>query len=252
MSLLTVEEQYMVFAVLMAVVAIGFIIAVVRLPSSRRRYYLPIMVLPAVTAIALAMVSQNILVPTGPDGDPVPLPRMVAYGVLFPTIMIYIGLAGGVSRKEIATLVGLILMVVGGLVFSWLVPEPVGPLGVIVMLVSLVATAYLLLGPYARIAAEQSGTRNLLYGKLRNLVLLLWVMLVATGLAAPQTLGLLERLMSSFMGNYIDMLAVLGFGLIVLRSQEAMNEIFQEKGLLDESETASESEPLPDGPSTTD
>lgn len=238
--LLTLQEVHLVFAVVMAIITVGFAGILLRLPAGHRRYHVLLVVLPAVTAVGLWLVSQNILIAIGPNGEVVPLPRMFMYAVFYPTLMAYIGLAGGIHRRGIATIIVLILLVIGGVTFSWLVPEPIGPLGVIVMLLSLGATAYLLFGPYARIAAEQTGERTLLYGKLRNLLFLLWTMMVIGGLAAPQSLGLLDIFVSTLFGSYIDLVAICGFGLIVLRARETVERMFDETAL-DEIDYSAES-----------
>lgn len=217
------RQMYGIAAVVMAIVALTFALLVVRTATGRRRYSVATVVLPAVMLVAYFMAFQGVLELQGPDGDPVVIPRVLGYAVVFPTVMVYIGMAGGLSRRQVATLVGLILAVCAGVSVNWLAPAPLGAVGAVLMLVSLTATAYVLLVPYARIASERHGELNLLYGKLRNLVLLVWGMLVVGGLLSTQSLGVLDRFTGIFVATYLDLLTVLGFGLIVLRSGDAID-----------------------------
>lgn len=245
MGLLTPEEAYAAFAVVMGLVTLGFAAMVATIDANRRRRYLPFAVIPAVIAVSFWMTSQNILVIEGVDGSTVPIGRNFAYAAVYMPAVVYAGLAGGLSKRRTATLATLIFLVISGITASWLIPAPFGALGILVTLGSLVVLAYLMLGPYARLAAEQSGERALLYGKLRNLVLLLWAMIVFAGLSAPQSLGLLDRLLAVSMGLYVDLLAVVFFGVIVLRARDAMDQVFEGDGPFAETDSTADASGSP-------
>lgn len=222
------QQMYIIAAVVMAFVALAFAFLVLRITRERRVYYVPVPMLAAVMGLAYLLMSQGILELQGPEGEAVVLPRLLGYAVVYTTLMVYIGAIGGLSRHEIAILAGLNLAVIGCVSVSWLVPPPLGTAGSVVMVGLLAVTAYLLLFPYARIAAEREGERTLLYGKLRNLVLLLWGLLVVIGLISTQGLGLLDRFAGIFVATYIDLLSVLGFGLILLRSRDAVDLLIEQ------------------------
>lgn len=246
-------EMYAFTAAVMALVAVPFAVLVARLPAERRRYYLPVVVLPLVNVATFGVMSQGVLLFEGPDGSTIPLARLVAYAVIYPTTTVYIGLAGGVSRSGVAKMAGLVLVVVVGVGVNWAVPDPFGSLGGLAMIAGLTVLAYLLLGPYARVAAGRSGERTLLFGKLRNLLLLLWASYVAVGLTSRQALGLLDTFAGVFMGNYIDLLGVVGFGIIVLGSRAGVEEaVDAEGGLLERDPAGDDGEPAAAGTPTDD
>lgn len=245
MGLMTPEEAYAAFAIVMGIVTLGFAAVIATIDASRRRRYLPFAVIPAVMAFAFWMTSQNMLVVQGAEGDTVPVARNFAYAAVYMPAVIYAGLAGGLSRRRTTTLAILIFLAISGITASWLVPAPFGALGILLTLASLIVLAYLMLGPYAELAAEQSGERTLLYGKLRNLVLLLWAMIIFSGLSAPQSLGLLDRPLALSMGLYIDLLATTFFGVIVIRARDAMDEVFEGGGPFEDDDSSSE---LPGSP----
>lgn len=221
------QDLYAIMAVVMAAVALAFWIAVSRHPTTSSRYFLPVVAVPAVAAVSFGSMAHGILLVERQDGHVVPVARLLMYAVVYPITAGYIGWAAGLRWRGIGALSGGILLVIAGVGVNWLAPAYSG-LGSMLVVVSLLAIAYLLLGPYNRRSRARPGELRLLFVKLRDLLLLLWALYVCLSLVTRQGFGLLDTFSGVFLGNYFDFLAIVGFGLILLRSPEAMTMLVEE------------------------
>ncbi len=227
------QDLYGLMAAGMAVVTVAFAVAVARVPPERRRYYLPVVVVPAVATVAFGSMSRGVLLVERADGRLIPLGRLLAYLVIYPITMGYIGWAAGLDRRGTGILAAGIATVVAGVGFNWVLPA-YSSFGSLVVFGALVGVGYLLLGPYDRIARDRPGECTLLYAKLRNLLLTLWVLYVFLAMTSRQGLGLLDAFAGVVFANYLDLLAVVGFGAIVLRARQATTFLVDEAESRDE------------------
>ena len=81
------------------------------------------------------------------------------------------------------------------------------------------------LGPGARSAAETASGRRLLYGKLRNITMLAWLGYLVVGVLSRQSLAVLDGFVGVFLGVYIDVALYVGFGLLLLRTGDALDHL---------------------------
>jgi len=61
----------------------------------------------------------------------------------------------------------------------------------------------------------------------RNLLLLLWVFYLIMGFVSRQGLGLLDAFGGIFVVSYLDILARIGFGVLVLRATDATDQVIE-------------------------
>lgn len=239
-----ISEQglYAINAAAMALVTVAFAVSVSRRPPERRKYFVPLVVVPAVATATFGSMSQGVLLIERADGRTIPLGRLLTYLVIYPITTGYIGWTAGLGRRGIGILSGCIATVVAGVGFSWLVPA-YSSVGSLVTFGTLLVLGYLLLGPYDRAARTRPGECTLLFGKLRNLLLTLWVLYVLLAMVSRQGLGLLDPFGGVVFGNYLDLLAVVGFGAIVLRAREATAILVDEAAGHADEESADERAP---------
>lgn len=84
--------------------------------------------------------------------------------------------------------------------------------------------------PVTKRSGETAGERVLLYGKLRNLLILLWVAYLVVGVVSRQGIGLLDAFGGIFAGAYLDIATRIGFGLLLLRGPDAIAHLIDETG----------------------
>ena len=108
-----------------------------------------------------------------------------------------------------------------GISLNW-APAPVSTLGPLLFLGTFVLISYLLLGPYYRRTRSLPGEQRLLFDKLRNLLLLVWVFYIVGTIIASSRLGLLDQFTTVLIATYVDLVLLVTIGSIVLRSDDAM------------------------------
>lgn len=222
--MMTDQELYGLTAIVMAVATLVFIAAIMRKPEEKRPYYLPILVVPTVYVTAFALMSQGILlIPQPGPQPPAAIARNVGYVVIWPTMAGFIAMVGALEQREIATVVVAMALVPFGVLSRWIPVAAIAALGSLFLFAGLFVLAYLLLGRYN---GKTAGNRHLLFAKLRNLLLLLWVLYVVGALFVDSgPISTMDRFTSIFLANYLDLMAVTFFGLIVLRSDDAMDQV---------------------------
>lgn len=223
--MMTDHEFYAVISIVMAIITLPIAAIVASMSGDERRYYVPVVVVPAIPAIAFGLMSQGILLYETDGESSIALARMLGYTIIFPTMAGYIGVVGGLDRRKIWTLAGCMFLVVVGITLRWVPNEAVAAGAPLLTIVALIAAAYLLLGPYNRETADQTGERRLLFGKLRNLLLIMWLFYVLGSLFIDSGMGFMDRFTSVFFANYLDVVAVTMFSAIILRSRDAVRQV---------------------------
>lgn len=205
-----------------------FLLWVARFPTGKRRYYLPIPIICGILTLAYFGMSFELYQVTTPTGQPVQTSRYVDYYIAGPMMVTIAGIVAGASRRQ---LVGLNLVMVSwttATVAGYFLEEPLSYGANIANLVLLGLLAYILIWPITRKSGEQSGERVLLYGKLRNLLLILFGAYLVIGLISRQGFGLLDAFSGIFIGSYLDVLTRVGFCVLVLRATDATDQIINE------------------------
>jgi sensory rhodopsin len=143
-----------------------------------------------------------------------------------PLIVVYLGLLAGVGRKTIAGLVVLDVVVMAtGLVGS-LVEDPAVKWGVFAVgCVVYVPFLYGLLAGIRDAVADRPPAVRALFGKLRNLTVVIWTFYPVLWALGPTGVGVLDYQTEVLLVTYADFIAKVGFGVIAMNSQRALAEL---------------------------
>ncbi|SEQ70306.1 bacteriorhodopsin [Natrinema salaciae] len=205
-----------------------FLVWVAQFPEGKRRYYLPIPILCGILALAYFGMSLDQFQVMTPTGQPVQTSRYVDYYLSGPLMITIAGIVAGASRRELVTINTVMVSWTTATVAGYFLTEPASYVANIANIVLLGVLAYLLIWPITRRSGEQSGERVLLYGKLRNLLLILFVAYLVVGLISRQGFGLLDAFSGIFAGSYLDILTRVGFCVLVLRATDATEQVIDD------------------------
>lgn len=224
--MMTDLQLYALTGVVQTVVALAFAAGVFTKPDEDRQYYLPVVVVPLVSGLSFLLMSQGILLVEQPgDQPPAVVGRIIGYMIVWPLMAGFIGYVGGLSRRKIATLSTVMFMVPLGIGLRWAPSPGLAKIAPLLLIGGVIGIAYLLLGPYNQSSLDVTGERKLLYAKLRNLLLLVWFIVLVGAMSVDSALGFMDRFTSVFFANYTDMLAAISFGLLVLRADDAVSQL---------------------------
>lgn len=221
-------ELYRITCYAMAAATVGILLWISRLPKGKRRYYLPLPILCGVLSLAYFGMSTEFAQLTTPTGQPIQTSRYVDYFITGPMMVTIAGIVAGASRRELVGLNAVMVGWVGANLVGYFLTEPAVYAANIANFVLLGVLAYILVWPITRRSGEQGGERVLLYGKLRNLLLILFGAYLVLGLLSRQGLGLLDAFSGIFIGSYLDALTRIGFCTLVLRATDATDHIIEQ------------------------
>jgi len=159
------------------------------------------------------------------EGSVIPATRYVGYVLTIALMLLLLAEIGGHSTRLQASLLVPFSAISLGNFAGWLFTGPLGSLAGLASLLSFPLAAYLLLRPGKRAARTTSPPRQLLYGKLTNLILLVWLGYLVVGIASRQNAELLDAFVGVFLGSYLDVIVVVGFGAILLRHTGALDDL---------------------------
>lgn len=168
----------------------------------------------------------GITTPLGrPDGHVVDLARYAQWILATPLIVVYLGLLAGLERRYLVGLVAVDVVVmasglVGSLVtgvFSW-VAFGVGAVAYLPLIYGLTVGI-------DRAVADRPAPVRALFGKLRNLTLIIWTFYPVLWVLAPSGLGVIDYTTEVVIITYADLIAKVGFGFIAMNSQRSLSEL---------------------------
>lgn len=224
-GLFTEQEIYWYTAAVMAFASLLFLAWTTRLGGDRRKYGLVVVYTSLVLTGTYVGMANGVLRYESVDGAAVPVTRFVGYLFGTTAILLLTGRVGGFSRRMQAALMVPFLGITCGTVGGWFFEPPIAQVASLSSLLSLPLVAYMFLGPGARSAAETASDRRLLYGKLRNITLLAWLGYLVVGVLSRQNLAVLDGFVGVFLGVYIDVALYIGFGLLLLRTGDALDHL---------------------------
>jgi bacteriorhodopsin len=224
-GLFSEQEIYWYTAGLLSFASLLFLAWTTRLGGHKRKYGLVVVYTSLVLTGTYVGMANGVLRYESIDGTAVPVTRFVGYLFGTTTILFVMGHVGGFSRWLQAALLVPFLGIVGGTLAGWFFEPPISQLASLSSLLSLPLIAYLLLGPGARAAAATTSDRRLLFGKLRNIMLLAWLGYLVVGVLSRQNLAVLDAFAGVFLGVYIDVALYVGFGLLLLRTGDALDQL---------------------------
>ncbi|ELY90432.1 rhodopsin [Natrialba hulunbeirensis JCM 10989] len=199
----------------------GFTLGTRRLPATTRQFgYAVALACAGMGAAYLLMAADALTVAT--SGREESAARFLGYTVVMTTSSLVIGALAGARRRQTLLLVGGNLVAVWGTLGSWVLSGTGELLATGLILGSFLGVTVLLLGPMARTASTVHAERTLLYGKLRNLLLLVWASLIVLGAISEQTLGLTDAVVGQLAATYVDLVFLFGFGFLLVRNTTAL------------------------------
>lgn len=215
---------YWTFTCCFGLATVGFLVWTFRHPPNRRRYGVAIVLSCLAMTLANALMANEILTRTV-DGAAYPHARFIGYFFAFGPIGWLLGTVAGADRPLTAKLIVAIYGLPGSVLASWNFSGGAASVASALVFVFIVVTVWLLVGPIYRATEPISGERRLLYGKLRNLSLLVWIVLPIIGVLSEQNLAILTSFAGIFLGSYMDLLLLVGVGVITLRSPTALDQL---------------------------
>lgn len=151
--------------------------------------------------------------------DPI---RFLGYTAMWVPIVLVIGSIAGSGKRLTLGLLGVVLTRVWVTYFAGFLDGLAMTLATLVPFALLAVGIAMLYGPFARAAAAQSPQRSLLYSKLKHLIALAWIGLVANGIIVGYQL--VDEFVGLIVLLYVEVVLVVGFGALVLRNVEALED----------------------------
>ena len=141
-----------------------------------------------------------------------------------PLLLFDLALLAGANRNTIATLVGLdVFMIVTGGIAAF---EPTAEYRILWWGIStgaLLVLLYVLVGTLSEQARRKSAEVSQLFGQLRNLIIVLWLLYpVVWILGTEGTIGVLPLYWETAAFMVLDLAAKVGFGFVLLRSRSVL------------------------------
>ncbi|GAB7092917.1 bacteriorhodopsin [Halolamina litorea] len=146
-----------------------------------------------------------------------------------PLLLFDLALLAGANRNTLATLVGLdVFMIATGVVAAL---EPTPAYRILWWGIStgaLLALLYILVGTLSDQARQKSGEVARLFGTLRNLTIVLWLLYpVVWVLGTEGTIGVIPLYWETAAFMVLDLSAKVGFGFLLLRSRSVLEQATQ-------------------------
>ena len=206
----------------MALGSVGLAYGFVTLSSDRHREYADVVVVTLIATVAYGLMALGIGEVSTASGAELFVPRYVDWLLTTPLHVVFIALIAGAGRRLIAKAAALqaATIVLGflGAVFA----TPLKELFFIAGSLAFVGVVYLLVVEAAETAKHRDDVTAGLYRKLRNFVIVLWLVYPVIWLLAPTGYGFMDNETASLVITYIDVVAKVGFGLIALNGLQTL------------------------------
>lgn len=214
------------------------------LVSKRRRRLLAwVVAVPAIAAVAYALMAVGFGDLTTGKGTTVFVPRYVDWLLTTPVHVAVVGSLVGASRPTLARLAGLQALTI---VFGFVGATLAAPLNWLLYLAGAACFAgvvYVFYGELDALAVEQPDGIEALFRKLRSFVVVLWLVYPVIWLVGPPSFGVMDAETTALVVTYIDVVAKVGFGLIAINDFVKMAAIEER----DEREVGAQASGAPDG-----
>lgn len=195
------------------------------LPGDRRRPFLLVVSVPAIAAVAYALLALEIGWMTGVDGDPVFLPRYVDWLLTTPIHVAFLSLLVGAPRSLLVRAAGLQAATIGFGLAGAYAAAPLNYAAFALGALTFAGVVYYLHRDLDRLADDRSDHVASLYRKLRSFVVVLWLVYPVIWLLAPAGTGVMDAETTALVVSYIDVVAKVGFGLIALNDYVNLAEL---------------------------
>jgi sensory rhodopsin len=228
-----------------AMLAYGLVLV----PREKRRLLAWIAAVPAIAAVAYALMALGIGGFRAADGGLVFVPRYVDWLLTTPIHVAVIAVVVGASRSLVARIAGLQALTI---VFGAAGAALAAPLSWILYLLGGVCFAgvvYTFFRDLEALAVASSDDAAALFRKLRAFVVVLWLVYPVIWLLAPSGVGVMDSETTALVVSYIDVVSKVGFGLIAINDYVKLAAIDDE--LPDRADAAPGRSDTTDGDATT-
>jgi sensory rhodopsin len=188
-------------------------------PGKDRLRYSLLVAVPAIAAVAYALMTLEIGGVDTNHGTTVYIPRYIDWLLTTPIHVVYLGIIVGASRGALARL-GILqgATIVFGLAGALVGPPLNWPLFAVGALLFGVVVYQLYRG-FDDLAVQQPDGIEAMYRKLRAFVVVLWLIYPAIWVLGQAGLGFMDLESASLVVVYIDVVSKVGFGLIALNDR---------------------------------
>lgn len=222
MALLSLTTWFVLGTAGMALGTIVLVWGYTQIPDAPRRSYLDLIAVTIIATVAYGLMALDVGAVTNARDATLYVPRYVDWLLTTPLHVLYIGWLAGADRSTLTKLAGLqaatiLFGFVGGLIAL-----PLNLLAFGVGSVAFAGVVYPLYGSVAQKARQQDDRRLSLYRKLRNFVVVLWMVYPVIWLLSGPGFGLMNTETSSLVITYIDVVAKVGFGLIAFNGLQTI------------------------------
>lgn len=207
--------QYLYFATagLLGIGGVVFL-GIAVLQSGYKRVMLVLGAAPALfMSVAYAMMGLELLTVTvtGTGGREQSIARFFAYTAVLSTVVYVVRELIELSERQFV--VGLIPFVTlpWAALASWVTTGTLETAMSATAFLAYLFGAYLLYGPFTRVARSVSGERRLLYVKLCHLAVICWGALILTSGLSEQAAGILDFFVGQLVASYVDLVFMLVF-----------------------------------------
>lgn len=202
-----------------AVSAVVLLALASRKPASLRRYCYPFVAVVALAGLGVGLWGAGIGTFSVANGTLEGGQLIIDY-TGYPFLFGFAAFVAGASRRYIAGVVALTIVMRLGYDFAAVFEGPLALAGTGSILVGYVVLLALFFGPIGNAAAQQAPTRELFFKKTRNLTLFAFGVLIVW--AMFQIAGLLDTFTGTVTLEYLDILLRVGFAGFVFANVETL------------------------------
>ena len=213
--------------------------------ESHAVYYLTLAGVTGVAALAYLAMALGVGTLSMAAGE-LEVVRYVDWLVTTPLLILYLGLLARPSRRVLAGLIGIdVVIIAGGIVaaatvgtVSWVAFGAAG--------VAYLGLVYGLLVSLPRSASAEGDRVRAVFGTHRNITVVLWTLYPVVWLLAPTGFGLLTPATEMLVFVYLDIVSKVGFVVVAVAGADALDRL----GDRDEFVTADAVDPTPEDHTT--
>jgi sensory rhodopsin len=156
--------------------------------------------------------------------------RYVDWLVTTPLILLYLGLLARPSRRVLAGLIGVDVVVIAGGVTAAATDGTVSWVAFGVAGAAYLALVYGLLVSLPRSASAEGDRVRAVFGTLRNITVVLWTLYPVVWLLAPTGFGLLTPATEMLVFVYLDVVSKVGFVVVAVAGADALDRLGADRG----------------------
>ncbi|TKX57490.1 sensory rhodopsin-2 [Halorubrum sp. SS7] len=157
--------------------------------------------------------------------------RYVDWLVTTPLILLYLGLLARPSRRVLAGLIGVDVVVIAGGITAAATGGTVSWVAFGVAGAAYLALVYGLLVSLPRSASAAGDRVRAVFGTLRNITVVLWTLYPVVWLLAPTGFGLLTPATEMLVFVYLDIVSKVGFVVVAVAGADALDRLGADRGV---------------------